>query len=208
MKTKAIIFMLLFCNLINAQNSKSFLIGGAIGYRYSDDNSKIETANSIDYREHLIQLKPAAGYFITNWLVAGLGFEYYYDDIKYDDYFYYTTKETGFSIDPFIRLYAPFGLFLHTEFDYGLAKSKYEGESIAGPTGFISTNFAADLDLIGYSIGLGYTIKIKESIGIETSVRYLNGRFDDKDDKYDFNRKGILLNIGMVCYLKPRGIKN
>jgi hypothetical protein len=203
MKTKTIFFLLLICNLANAQSKRSFLIGGAMGYQYSDDNSKIETINSIQYQEHLIQLNPAAGYFITNWLVAGIGVEYLYDNVKYDNYIYYYSKESGFSIAPFIRFYSPFGLFLHAEFDYGLAKSTYKGRSFPGPTGFIgASDYHSNKNVLGYSAGIGYTIKIKDFFGIEPSVRYISGNFNDKDSEGDFNRKGVLLNIGLVCFLK------
>lgn len=118
MKTKWLIALLFICNPILAQKDYNFLIGGGIGYRFSDDNSGITKSNFIQKQEHLQQLNPTLGYFLSKNIVAGLGIEYLYDCIKYDNYSYYKAVENDLSIAPFLRLYTKFGLFFHAEFDY------------------------------------------------------------------------------------------
>jgi hypothetical protein len=191
MKIKLLLPFMLICNLAFSQTEPRFLIGGGLGYSYSDDHASITTTNFIQNRESLLQLNPAIGYFITKSLVAGIGVEYLYDKINYDNYVYYNTLENDLSIAPFLRFYTPFGLFLHAEFDYGTSKLTFNGRSVAGPSGFI--------DL---SAGLGYSIKVNDFVSIEPSVRYLGSKFIEKDPKNDFNRKGLLVNIGIVCFFK------
>lgn len=203
MKIRVFIPLLLICNLTLSQNKHNFLIGGGIGFRYTDDNSSLETSNSIQSQENLLQLNPAAGYFITKSFVVGIGFEYIYDKTKYDNYIYYSYRENGFSIAPFVRVYAPFGLFLHGEFDYGNSKSFLNGRAIPGPTGFISTSNSYFYNkVIGFSAGIGYTIKVNELFGIEPSIRYIGGKFNEKNPKNNFSRSGLIINIGMVCFIK------
>jgi hypothetical protein len=203
MKTKVIISLLLICNLANGQTKHDFLVGGSLGYTYKDDNSSLTTSNFLQSQEHLVQLSPAAGYFITNWLVAGVGIEYQYDYTKFDNYVYYNSKETSFAIAPFVRLYAPFGLFIHAEFDFGNSKMIFKGNPIAGGTGFIdpSLNYTYK-NTIGYSAGIGYIIKLKDFIGIEPSLRYFGGKFKETKPENSFNRQGVLMNIGLVYFIK------
>ena len=165
MKNKVIISLLLICNFANAQTKHDFLVGGSLGYTYKDDNSSLTTSNFLQSQEHLVQLSPAAGYFFTNWFVAGVGIEYQYDYTKFDNYVYFNSKETSFAIAPFVRLYAPFGLFIHAEFDFGNSKMIYKVNLIAGGTGFIdpSLNYTYK-NTIGYSVGIGYIIKLKDFI--------------------------------------------
>ena len=93
MKTKCLIVLLFICNSILAQKDYNFLIGGGIGYRFSDDNSGITKSNFIQKQEHILQLNPKLGYFFTKNIIVGLGFEYFYDNIKYDYYSYYKDVE-------------------------------------------------------------------------------------------------------------------
>jgi len=203
MKILFLIPMVLISNLVFSQKEYNFLISGTIGYRYTDDNSEIESSNFIQSQENLLQLNPAFGYFITKAIVAGIGFEYLYDKIKYDNYLYYNSMNKGFAVAPFARLYAPFGLFIHGEFDYGSSKLYLTGRAIPGPTGYISTSESYQYNkVIGFSVGIGYSIKVNEIIGIEPSIRYIGGKFNEKNPENDFTRKGLLMNIGMVCFIK------
>jgi hypothetical protein len=203
MKIKLLLPFLLICNLSFSQKEHNFLIGGGLGYRYTDDNSSIKTSNFIQSQENLLQIDPAFGYFITKSLVVGIGVEYLYDKIKYDNYLYYNTLENDLSIAPFLRFYTPFGLFLHAEFDYGISRLTFNGRPIAGSTGFIDPSDAYYYHkIIGFSAGLGYSIKVNDFFSIEPSIRYLGSKFNENDTKNDFNRRGLLMNIGMVCFIK------
>jgi Autotransporter beta-domain len=202
MKTKFIIALLFICNLAFPQKDYNFLIEGGIGYRFSDDNSGIEKSNFIQKQEHLLQLNPVLGYFFSKNIVAGLGFEYLYDNIKYDNYSYYKAVENDFSIVPFLRFYTKFGLFLHTEFDYGISKLSFYGRTVPGPTGFIDPSEYYHFKIIGFSAGIGYSIKLNDYLGIEPSIRYIGGKYNENDVKNDFSRKGLLMNIGMVYFIK------
>jgi long-subunit fatty acid transport protein len=202
MKFKLLIPLLLISNLSFSQIEHKLLIGGAIGYRYTDDNSSIETVNFIQCQENLLQLNPVVGYFISKNFVVGLGFEYLYDKTKYDNYIFYSSLENGFSIAPFLRLYAPFGLFFHGELDYGTSRLSFSARTIPGSTGFIDTSESYNYrNIIGFSAGLGYSININDNFGIEPSIRYLGGKFNEKDSKNDFNRTGLLMTIGLVCFI-------
>ena len=202
MKFKLLIPLLLICNLSFSQIEHKLLIGGSIGFRYTDDNSNIETSNFIQCQENLLQLNPAVGYFISKSIVVGLGFEYLHDKTKYDNYIFYSSLENGFSIAPFLRFYAPFGLFFHGEFDYGTSRLSFSGRTIPGSTGFIDTSESYNYrNIIGFSAGVGYSIKLNDNFSIEPSVRYFGGKFNEKDSKNDFTRKGLVMNIGLVCFI-------
>src|SRR5512146_1877104 len=127
MKMRFLIPLFLICNLSFSQNEHSFLIGGGIGYRYTDDNSNLQTQNFIQNQENLLQLNPFLGYFLSKHIAAGICFEYLYDNTDYDNYIYFRTVDKGFSFGPFIRLYAPFGLFLHADFVYGKSRTTFYG---------------------------------------------------------------------------------
>jgi hypothetical protein len=203
MKVKLLLPLMLICNLSFSQTESRFLIGGGLGYSYSDDHGSIATTNFIQNRESLLQFNPAVGYFIIKGLVAGIGIEYLYDKINYDNYVYYNTLENDLSIAPFVRFYTPFGLFLHAEFDYGTSKLTFNGRSVPGPSGYIDLSDAYHYNkIIGFSAGLGYSIKVNDFLSIEPSVRYLGSKFIELDPRNNFNRKGLLVNIGMVCFLK------
>jgi hypothetical protein len=137
MKTKYLIALLLICNQMFAQKDHNFLVGGGIGYRYSDDDSGITKSNFIQKQEHLLQLDPTFGYFFSKNIVAGLAVEYFYDNINYDNYSYYKAVENDLSIAPFLRYYTRFGLFFHAEFDYGISKLTFKGRPLPAQTGFI-----------------------------------------------------------------------
>ena len=203
MKIKVILSLLIICSIASAQNKPQFLLGGSLGYRYADDYSSLTDPNFIQSQEHLILLNPVAGYFITDWFVAGIGFEYLYNYTEFDNYVYYYSKETGFSIAPFIRTYTPFGLFIQAEISYGNSKINFDGRPIPGPTGFSYTSINYSYNkVLGYSVGIGYNIKLNEYVGIEPAVKYLGVRFKEKDQDNNFNRRGILFNIGLVCFIK------
>jgi len=93
-------------------------------------------------------------------------------------------------------------LFLHSEFDYGLSKQSFKGRTIPGSTGFIDLSGYYYFRIIGFSAGIGYSIHLTESLGIEPSIRYLGVKFNENNAKNDFNRKGLLMNIGMIYFLK------
>jgi hypothetical protein len=185
-----------------AQKDHNFLVGGGIGYRYSDDNSGITKSNFIQKQEHLLQLDPTFGYFFTKNIVAGLAVEYFYDNINYDNYSYYKAVENDLSIAPFIRFYTRFGLFFHAEFDYGISKLTFKGRPLPAQTGFIDLSESYNFKITGYSLGIGYSVKVNEYLGIEPSVRYIGGKFNENDSNNDFNRKGLMTNIGLVYFLK------
>jgi hypothetical protein len=204
MKIKFLILFILFCNIVYSQNKHDFLIGGGLGYQYSNEDPSLENSNFIKNQENLVQINPIVGYFITKCFVVGLGFEYLYDKTKFDDdsYLYFNYKENGFLFTPFLRLYTPFRLFLLTEFDYGNLKISYDGRPMPGPTGFVNTSSAINYNkIIGFSVGMGYSISINEYIAIEPSIRYLAGKYNSKDSENDFSRKGLLMNIGIVCFI-------
>lgn len=76
MKRKTLIIAVLsflLCGLLTAQKEYNFLAGGALGYRYSEDNKEKSTGSTVDQREHLIQANPVIGLFLTKNLVIGLG---------------------------------------------------------------------------------------------------------------------------------------
>jgi hypothetical protein len=202
MKIRLFILSLLIYDISFSQNVHQFLIGGELGYQYKDDNSTIESSNFFGSTENILQLNPTVGYFITKNIVTGIGLEYLLDNTKYKNYIYYSSLEKGFIIAPFIRFYAPFGLFLHAEFDYGTSKISSNGRAIPGATGFVVSSYEYFHKIIGFSAGLGYSIKLSENLGIEPSIKYLGGKYNEKDSKNDFTRKGLLMNIGIVCYIK------
>jgi len=203
MKLKLFVLLLFMCNITFSQNKHNFLLGGGLGFRYTSDNSSLESYNSHHNQEYLLQVNPAAGYFITKNLVVGIGVEYSYDKTNYINYVYYSYRENGFSLAPFVRLYTPFGLFIHGEFDYGNSKSLLNGRPIPGTTGFSTTSARYDYNkVIGFSTGIGYRIKVNEVLGIEPSIRYISSKFNEKDPKNDFSRKGLLIDIGMVYFIK------
>jgi hypothetical protein len=202
MKYKFLIPLILICNLSFSQKNYNFLIGGGVGFRYTDDNGNRTDVSDITNQEFLIQLNPTIGYFITKNLVVGSGFEYIYDKVKYDNYYYDYILENDFIIAPFIRYYTSFGLFLHAEFDCGLSKQYLISHAISFPTGFADFTEKNNYKIIGFSAGIGYSIHLNESIGLEPAILYMGGKFNEKNDQNDFIRKGILVNMGFIYYIK------
>ena len=201
MKFKLLIPLLLISNLSFSQIEHKLIIGGAVGYSYKDDNSSFDS-NFLQCKENLFQINPSAGYFISKSIVVGLGFEYLHDKVEYDNNLLYSSLENGFSIAPFFRVYAPFGLFFHGEFDYGTTILIFDGRSIAGATGYSNTSESYNYrNILGFSVGTGYSIRLNDNIGLEPSVRYLYGKFNEEDSENDFTRRGLIIFMGLVCYI-------
>lgn len=200
-KALLIIGLQFLCTLLTAQKEYNFLISGSLGYRYSSDESDITAAPSIENQEHLVQANPSIGYFITNNIAIGLGIEYQYDNIEYDNYIY--TKSIGhdFAVGPFLRYYTGFGLFAETAFGYGSSVINLQGEPIATPTGYYGGPIKLNYKIIGYSAGIGYSIRLNSNLRIEPLIKYLRIKYDeDSENDKDYKRKGLLVNIGFAYY--------
>jgi len=200
-KTILIIGLQFLCTLLIAQKEYNFMISGSLGYRYSTDKSDITAAPSIEKQEHLIQANPSIGYFITNRIAIGIGIEYQYDYIKYDKYLYTKSIGNEFAISPFVRYYTGFGLFAVAEFGYGSSIINLIGDPIPTQTGFIGGPIKLNYRIIGYSAGIGYSVRLNSNLRIEPMIKYINIKYnEDSENDKDYKSKGLLLNIGFAYY--------
>ena len=200
-KTILLIGLQFLCTLLLAQKEYNFLISGSLGYRYSSDKSDITAAPSIEKQEHLIQAIPSIGYFITDRIAIGLGIEYQYDNIKYNNYLYTKTIGHDFAIGPFLRYYTGFGLFAEAEFGYGSSLINLIGDPIPTPTGYSGGPIKLNYKIVGFSAGIGYSVRLNSNLRIEPVIKYINIKYDeDSENDKDYKRKGLLLNIGFAYY--------
>jgi hypothetical protein len=201
MKKAILPLMIFICNLSAAQVKHQFMLNGTMGYSFNKDDGGPAQLNSFSKKEQLLQLNPSIGFFIAEHFSAGLGIEYLYNKIAFDDFMYHTGTDKGFLVTPCIRYYTGFGPFVHAEFDIGSSGSIYDGDPIAGTSGYTDPSFKYHFRITGFSIGAGYLLKLSEAVGLEPSVKYVNLAYHEDDHHNDVKREGLFALIGLVYFI-------
>ena len=185
--------------LIYSQDrANNYFAGGSFGFDFSDSETTELDSKTISLSTTLI-----TGYHITNNIATGLDFEYNitntdYDDNEVVDY----SNNSGFLIAPFFRYYIVSGLYAQGQANIGYMNSEtktYFYDPVSLQTSPMVSKFT--YLTIGYGLGLGYDIKIKESIYVEPMMRYLSNKLNDQETDNDFNQGRLYFNIGLIVHL-------
>lgn len=107
-----IIFFIINCAIVNAQNYK-FLIGGTFGFGYSSDKPKESSSLKGDSKTIIISTAPIFGYSLTNNIMIGIALEYYLNNTYMNEQVYDYIKQTDFLLSPFLRYYINSPFFVH-----------------------------------------------------------------------------------------------
>lgn len=176
------------CQDYNPFSSGHLLLGGTINM----DGKKIErqmlgTSVYVINHEKNIGANFNLGYFAYNNTVAGVKVDLLFNRFKFE------SGEVNHTdillVEPFIRYYAPFGVFAEAAVGYGFYKFG------------LGTTSGDDQVKNAWSLGIGYSLFIKENIAIETILSYdvlkNTEKVDDQVEKYS----GLSVNIGVQVYL-------
>lgn len=120
-------------------------------------------------------IMPWAGYFVADNFAVGLMFSYENDVVKNDNLNSKTTDNT-FQVGPVIRYYLNNGFFAQGTVGFGKVKSKSEYDG--------STSYDSEYDTFEYRIGIGYAIRITESVFFDPVIGFKSNKekYDSGDD--------------------------
>ncbi|MGC9342628.1 MAG: hypothetical protein ACP5E3_08015 [Bacteroidales bacterium] len=187
-----IIAFIIFANYAYNQDQKTFtankfMVGGVVNVDAGKVDN-IENGNSyrIDY-EGKLSSDIRLGFLIFDNIAAGISRDFSFYRHKLQDGS--TTNIDMLLFEPFIRFYAPFGMFIDGSLGYGFYKSNFDGVAID------------DEIKKAWSLGIGYDYFITEHIALESVISYDVIKNSDRSDVFTVKKNGLSLNIGVVLYL-------
>lgn len=176
----------------------NYFIGGSLGFDFSDSQTAELDSKTISLSTALI-----TGYHITNNIAAGLDFEYNITNTDYEDNEVVDYSDNSvFLIAPFFRYYIVSGLYAQGQVNIGYMNSEVKFY-FYDPVSLQTTPMISKFTYMsyGYSLGLGYDIKLKENIYLEPMLRYLSNKLKDQEDNNDFKQGSFSFNIGLIVFL-------
>ena len=188
------ILFIFFTINIQGQSDKPFRFGCFFtGGSLSIDKKNIESTSapfgSILKRDEInISTDLRLGLFLSNSVAGGLMADYTLfrsisESEEKSDYSFFLFK-------PFVRIYAPPGIYGEAAYGFGFQR--------LGPSGFSPVE---DRDINSWNLGLGYCILVQNIIGIEPSIKYevLNHYRNDNDTTEKF--RGFRLDLTVLIYI-------
>lgn len=155
----------------------TILGGGAFEFRSHKDNDS-------DFKRSSLSLMPWAGYLVVDNFVAGatLG-------VSTSKFESSGSESTSSSImfGPVARYYMDNGLFGHGQFTFGSGKSE-------------SGTFTQKESLSELKIGIGYAIRISDTVLLEPIAGYLSQSQKDKDTNVKSTESGFFLMGGFTIF--------
>ncbi|HCT30809.1 MAG TPA: hypothetical protein DIW31_08750 [Bacteroidales bacterium] len=178
-------FLIMACsiNLFSQEKQKKYLIGGSVGFSFKNEESEMDGLSTNKYNQFASYLSPTFGYFVNNNLAIGLELTYSISRINYKEsgMDYYNNERILAS--PFIRYYVTQYLFLKGQGYFGKAKTKYKATFFEPIEGIEATEIIKnESKTLGFSVGMGGSVKVAENIFLEPMVSYIHLR--DKSDSY------------------------
>jgi hypothetical protein len=173
-----------------------FLAGGSFGFDFS------KSTGDSGSKTYSISTSLTGGYFIINKLAVGIDLEYNYSRTNFEsdllEYMYTYDILTA----PLVRYYIVDGLFVQGQVNIGQSKSEVK-MALLDSLNFYSAPqiLKTQYFTIGYGVGVGYDIRIKENLYIEPMVRYLWNRRNNTESDDHFNNHSIFLNVGLIFTL-------
>ncbi len=161
-----ILFLLLISNTLSAQTDKgNFLIGGGLGFGFSNSSTTVEQAGVDDEigttTTTAFDIIPKIGFFFADNFAAGVQLESTNLTTKTENEKNVANK---FLAGPFLRYYLPMGdsnkaIFFESNFGFGR-------------TGVSEGDNSVNTSLLGIGVGPGFTIFSNDFIGIEALAKY------------------------------------
>ena len=185
--------LIVFTNIVNnGQVEKPFTMGHFFfGGSISLDRNKIEWTymdypQVLNHNEININTDLYLGIFVYNYITAGMKFDLWINRYKFS-----TGAPEYYNVlllEPFIRFYAPFGLFGEGAIGYGFDKFG------------LGTTDTDDKKMNKWNMGLGYSLFINKNIAIEPVFSYGVIKKTEMEDQTIEKIKFLNLHIGIQLY--------
>lgn len=107
------------------------------------------------------------------------------------------------ALNAYLRYYTGFRLFAQVEGISGSSLMSLKGDPYPVQSGYAGGSVSNDYLVSGFTAGVGYSIKLNQTLCLEPLVKYLNLKYNEKNIiQKNYKRKGLMVNIVIVCYFK------
>jgi outer membrane protein len=166
------------------------LLSGSVGFETYKEKYKLN-GNTQELETHTaFSLMPSYGYFIMDNLCVGGMLNFSTETEKLDDD---KSTLTEITIGPFVRYYVQdIGFYGQGYVGFGTASGKTEG------------SFESDFkeSVFQWRLGIGYSIKITDSVLLDPMLSYGQSTYSDKDSDLKYISSGhIMLQAGFTVFL-------
>ena len=189
---------LLLLNNVYSQIEYKHFIGGSI-------NSSASIADfKTDNLQNLSNQKVGFGFyygFILNKFSIGFGMDALQQIQEYNNLPITESQYISIMFYPFVRYYFNTGLFVHSQFNFGVSaiSKKYDSQALISNDDKNQQNYT----LIGATIGLGYSIKVGERFLIEPMYKIIYSNNKPILNIYkSFESKDIMIDVAVIYKLK------
>lgn len=206
MKKLTLFIILLLPFSSYSQNKKDLLISGGLGGYYSRAEVNFNGFGYNSGKEFICELNPNLGFFFIKSLSIGLGVDLINNSTISEEQITIRTFHNYLLVSPFFKYYFPFRLFIQAQYNFGEKISKYESDNTPGDynLSYKSTEF-----LSGFGIGIGYLVKINNSISKEPSFKYLQNFVNSSYERYGSdnltggkgNQQMFLFNVAITNFI-------
>lgn len=195
-KRNLLLLIIAFASLSgSAQSDKPFKAGSLLfsgSVNFNRDRVKVSSTDLDDdilYGRMNFGCDLSLGYFVANYFAAGLKADIYFHKTKYESGS--LVKQNDLLFSPYVRVYAPFGIFL--EGSYGLGSAEI---TTSDPQDGYSAGKNA------FNLGIGYSQFIAKSVSLDTYISYNFCNELRKESSTNKNFQGVSILVGLSIF-KP-----
>jgi outer membrane autotransporter protein len=188
-------FCALFC-LVTSSFAQTFIPKGSIvgggGLSFSTGTSKSDSGPSTSKDTHTdLSLNPMINYYVIDNL--GIGFSLGLTSSKSKDKDNNSEDSfTSITFGPLVRYYFSEGPFVQGSFGFGSLKSKYKSDG---------STFDSKATISQWESGLGYSVRITDTILLDPMVGYGVSTIKNKDSDFTSSSSGLFLRLGFTMVL-------
>lgn len=185
MKKTYLVLVLTLASFVTAFSQ--FLPQGAIigSGSFSFSSTKIKDT---EIKTSYFSISPSAAYLVADDLAVGVGLGIGSETVKNSDTDFKQTSSTT-TFGPFVRYYIADGLFGQGGINFGSSKSKSESGG---------SEFESKDSLFGWNLGLGYAVRVTDTVLFEPMLAYGSVKSKDSDSDVESTESGLLLSAGFT----------
>ena len=194
----AILLSLFNLILLSAQEqSEKILFGSNLGFSYTNSPALVTNLFSSDSKTFSTSVSIIGGYFITPKFAIGSLIEFNTSNTSYDHSMIAYYNSRNLLISPFIRYYIIPELFGQAQLNIGNSFADYKTLLYNQ----VSMSDHRNYFNLGYSVGLGFDIKMKNNIYLEPMMIYMSNKLNDTKNSDDFTQSAVYINLGLIVKL-------
>lgn len=192
-----ILFVLIFGFQTMSQDSK-FLIGGTVGYGYSNIKSTNTSVSFETTEAKTLCGSPFFGYFVSKKMMIGLAIEFNFENSENDLDTNSDEEYSDILLSPNIRYYLNSSIFIQGQINYGISNRKYGTTINMGTEGPVYILQDSKSTVFGLGTGIGYDIKLSDNLKLEPMIRYVLNNYKNEDSTLDYKSTSILFKMGLI----------